>query len=234
MKRKLRLLVLVGAMLFGAVGLGSADRSWADDVFYVIAVSPGTFKGAWSSTTVYHAKDIVFYNGSSWFSLLGQNQNKAPNANSIYWTMLAQKGDTGPPGPSQYKGELTWSYHRTESASGSVNVYYTIKVGISYVGGSYYIVQGKVDMPAEPGEKPLIISGSAILEGSNLMITMHGSQPWTDGMKSTSIFYANVDKTTFNGTAWGNTNAFDTINREMYYDYSAGTLNLTSAPIPLP
>ena len=69
MKKRIGFIVLVGVMLCGAVGLGSADRSWADDGFYVIASNAGTFKGAWSSTTVYSAKDIVFYNGSSWFSL---------------------------------------------------------------------------------------------------------------------------------------------------------------------
>lgn len=134
---------------------------------------------------------------------------------------------------SQYKGELIWSYHRTKNAAGSVNEYYTVKCAISYVAGSYYIVQGRVDYPAMPGEKPLILSGSAIVEGSNIMITMSGAQPWTSGMNATPILYATVDKSTFNGTAWGNTMAFNTANRIMYYDYTAGDLTLTSTPIPL-
>jgi hypothetical protein len=104
LKKRAYFLVLVGVMLCGAVGLGSADRSWGDDGFYVITARSGTFKGAWSSTTVYSAKDIVFYNGSSWFSLLGQNQNKAPDANPTYWTMLAQKGDTGATGATGTTG----------------------------------------------------------------------------------------------------------------------------------
>ena len=104
MKKRIGFIVLVGAMLCGAVGLGSADRSWGDDGFYVITARSGTFKGAWSSTTVYSAKDIAFYNGSSWFSLLGQNQNKAPDANPTYWTMVAQKGDTGATGPAGATG----------------------------------------------------------------------------------------------------------------------------------
>ena len=37
MKKRIGFIVLVGAMLCGAVGLGSADRSWAADGFYVIA-----------------------------------------------------------------------------------------------------------------------------------------------------------------------------------------------------
>ncbi len=81
MKKRAYLLVLAVFVLCGAVGLGSADRSWADDDFYVIAASSGTFRGNWAATTTYNARDIVFYNGSSWFSLVGPNQNQAPDAN---------------------------------------------------------------------------------------------------------------------------------------------------------
>ena len=37
MQKRIGFIVLVGVMLCGAVGLGSADRSWGDDGFYVIA-----------------------------------------------------------------------------------------------------------------------------------------------------------------------------------------------------
>ena len=95
MKKRIGIIVLVGVVLGGAVGLGAADRSWADDGFYVIAVNSGTFKGAWSSTTVYSAKDIVFYNGSSWFSLRGQNQNKEPDASAHLLDPAGPKGEHG-------------------------------------------------------------------------------------------------------------------------------------------
>lgn len=130
----------------------------------------------------------------------------------------------------QYKGEMTWSYHRTQTATGSTSQYYTIKGALSYVAGSYYIFQGRMDVP---GEQSLILSGSAILEGSNLMVTMNGAEPFSNGMNQVIICYATVDKTTFNGTVWGNMMYFNTGNRIMSYDYSAGTLTCTSTPIPL-
>lgn len=130
----------------------------------------------------------------------------------------------------QYKGEVTWSYHRTQDDAGSTNEYYTAKCGISYVGGAYYILQGRFD---SPGENSCILSGSAIVEGNNLMVTMHGSHQLSNGITRTMILYANIDKTTFNGTAWGNTNDFDPFYRIMFYGYTAGTLTLTSSPIRL-
>ena len=41
MRKRIILFVMAGVMLGGAIGLGSADKSWADDGFYVIA-SKGT------------------------------------------------------------------------------------------------------------------------------------------------------------------------------------------------
>ena len=69
MKKRTYLVVLAAVVLCGAVGLGAADRAWADDGFYVIAASTGTFKGNWDGAATYKAKDIVFIRvpaGSAW------------------------------------------------------------------------------------------------------------------------------------------------------------------------
>jgi hypothetical protein len=134
---------------------------------------------------------------------------------------------------AQYKGELVWTFHKTQDAAGSVNEYYTVKCAITFVANNYYSMQGRVDYPAMPNEKPMIVAGSGIVDGSHMMFTLTGSQPWSTGFHDTLVLYADVDKTTFNGQAWGNIMAFDTTNRIMYYDYTAGDLTLTSPPIPL-
>lgn len=134
---------------------------------------------------------------------------------------------------SQYKGELVWNYHKTQNASGSVDENYTVTCAITFVANNYYAIQGRVDYPAMPNEEPMIVSGSGIVDGSRMMFTLTGSQPWSDGYNDTLVLYVNIDKSTFNGQAWGNIMSFDTTTSTMYYDYTAGDLTLTSAPITL-
>jgi hypothetical protein len=138
----------------------------------------------------------------------------------------------------QYMGEVTWSYHRTQSLGGPVDQYYIIKCAISYVANSYYIIQGSATYPAQPGEKSLILSGSAILQDSNIVMTLHGAQPlstspWGPGADITAIYYGSIDKTTLNGTVWGNIWGKLTNSATTYADYTAGTLTCTSNPIQL-
>lgn len=54
------------------------------------------FKGAWSSVTTYNVNDSVSYNGSSWLCKVAHS-NQTPSEGT-YWTLLAQKGDTGATG----------------------------------------------------------------------------------------------------------------------------------------
>jgi hypothetical protein len=103
MRNKQWLVKLGLVMLCGAVFWGPASRAWAED-FYVIPVVSMTFKGNWTADKTYNAKDVVFYNGSSWFSLAGNNKGHAPAVSPSYWTMLAQKGDTGATGPQGIQG----------------------------------------------------------------------------------------------------------------------------------
>ncbi len=97
-------LALLGVMLCTAALLGTAGPLCGDDGFYVIAASSGTFKGNWDGAKTYNAKDIVFYQGSSWFSLAGNNLDHFPDISPNYWTLLAQKGDTGATGATGLTG----------------------------------------------------------------------------------------------------------------------------------
>ncbi len=100
--------------------LSSAVPVYSDDGFFVIPITSMQFRGNWDANTTYNAKDVVFYDGSSWFSLAGSNHGNVPQVNSTAWTMLAQKGDkglkgdtgatgatgqTGPTGPAGPKGD---------------------------------------------------------------------------------------------------------------------------------
>jgi hypothetical protein len=102
MRKMTWLFKLTVVLLCGGLLLGSA---LGDDGFYVITASMGTFRGDWNVETVYRARDVVFFNGSSWFSLVGNNLGQVPDApSSPYWTLLAKKGDTGAQGPQGPQG----------------------------------------------------------------------------------------------------------------------------------
>jgi hypothetical protein len=63
-----------------------------------------TFRGDWDPLTEYNAKDVVFYNGSTWFCLV-KNWRHTPGESPEQWTLLAQKGDTGDQGIQGIQGE---------------------------------------------------------------------------------------------------------------------------------
>jgi hypothetical protein len=69
-----------------------------------------SWTGAWSSTILYHANDVVFYKGGAWIALpppvIGGvspiNMNVPPDAGTALWALMAAPGAQGAPGqPSQ-------------------------------------------------------------------------------------------------------------------------------------
>lgn len=82
----------------------SFDAAWAADNFYVIPFTATTFKENWSISQTYSAHDVVFYNGSSWFSLRGANKGNQPGQSPNDWTLLAQKGADGTNGTNGRDG----------------------------------------------------------------------------------------------------------------------------------
>jgi Collagen triple helix repeat (20 copies). len=61
-----------------------------------------TFQGTWSVGTTYDLGDAVFYNGSSYVSLIGSNAGHQPDTSTAQWSLLAEQGATGAtgaPGP---------------------------------------------------------------------------------------------------------------------------------------
>jgi parallel beta-helix repeat protein len=91
MKRRILAAALVLAMFLGSTAVKAGDG------FYVIPITSMTFRGDWDFTALYKVKDVVFFNGSSWFCLT-DNQGITPDTSPTFWTLLAQKGDTGAAG----------------------------------------------------------------------------------------------------------------------------------------
>lgn len=94
--KKAALSALMLIVLCGLIFIAGPVSASTDDGFFIIPVTSMTFKGDWSADITYSQRDVVFYNGSSWFSLVGSNKGNVPDVLSSAWTLLAQKGDTGP------------------------------------------------------------------------------------------------------------------------------------------
>lgn len=61
---------------------------------------PISFQGAWSNATTYALGDAVFFNGSSYISLVSSNINHQPDTAPTQWSLLSQQGATGAAGPA--------------------------------------------------------------------------------------------------------------------------------------
>jgi hypothetical protein len=90
---------------------------------------------------------------------------------------------------SQYLGEVTWDGEDAEHHT------FTVKAGISRVGGSYYEVQGQVpDSPEGLG----IFSGGGVSVGDNVIFSV----AMTLASQSVIIMQITMNKTTNQGTFW--------------------------------
>jgi Collagen triple helix repeat (20 copies) len=59
---------------------------------------PATFQGTWSGATTYSLGDAVFFNGSSYVSLVGSNTSHQPDTSTPQWSLLAKQGAIGATG----------------------------------------------------------------------------------------------------------------------------------------
>jgi hypothetical protein len=112
---------------------------------------------------------------------------------------------------SQYLGEVTWN----ALADGHS---YTVKAGISRVGGSYYEVQGQA---LGPPDGDAIFSGGGVLVGDNLICTV----TMTQASQSTVVMQITINKTTNNGDFWL---------RDAYLYLPQGDEGLNSTSVPFP
>jgi len=67
---------------------------------------PVNFRGNWASATSYAVGDTVFFNGSSYISLVSSNTGNQPDTSPTQWALLAQQGATGQQGPQGLTGAI--------------------------------------------------------------------------------------------------------------------------------
>lgn len=99
------------------------------------------YNEVWSSTTTYSKNNIVSLNGSSFISLKDNNINNNPNpdADTLYWGVLAKKGDQGSQGLQGVKGDKG----ATLTPRGLYDPAVTYQYGdlVTYDGSTYYAIQ---------------------------------------------------------------------------------------------
>ena len=148
---------------------------------------------------------------------------------------------------SQFLGEVIWDGQDEEAHT------FTVKAGISRVGGSYYEIQGQV--PDSP-EGLAIFAGGGVLVGDNVIFSVS----MTLATQSTMVMQVTINKNTNQGTFWIRDASFYLANGDSRLDSwsdpfpegtypqgyrlksslwglgsppSTGTLTVRSNPIPL-
>lgn len=136
---------------------------------------------------------------------------------------------------SQYLGQVTWTWHKTTDEHGPTDKTETVVANLFLLGNSCYELVGSTTDTEIGGTA--FGTGTAMLVGNNLIMTLSFSKIRSDGRQETGIFQGQVNKTTFNGTGWAIKKRFDpaTIGTTIIFTdkYLAGTLTLVGNPPPL-
>ena len=78
----------------GDLYISDGADNWA-----VADITGFVYKGTWDGATEYEPDDVVTYDGSAYFCILGGNMGELPDTpGSIYWTLFLSKGADGSPG----------------------------------------------------------------------------------------------------------------------------------------
>ncbi|RJR40735.1 MAG: hypothetical protein C4567_10575 [Deltaproteobacteria bacterium] len=96
------------------------------------------------------------------------------------------------PEASTYLGEVTW---KAANADGQ----FTIKAGLSKIGGNYYEIVGQCPNP--PGGGRVIFSGGGVLVNTTLFATLTLTNVNSNG-KWVGVMRVTINTTTFNGNFW--------------------------------
>ncbi|MBU4233540.1 MAG: hypothetical protein KKD99_08650 [Proteobacteria bacterium] len=136
---------------------------------------------------------------------------------------------------SQYLGQVTWTWHKTTDEHGATDKTETIVANLFLLGNSCYELVGS-STDTEIGGTAFG-GGTAVLVGTNLIMTLSYSKIRSDGRQETGIFQGQVNKTSFNGSGWGIKKRFDPASigaSPVFIDkYMAGTLTVVGNPPPL-
>jgi hypothetical protein len=126
-----------------------------------------------------------------------------------------------------YLGEVCWSMHKTEDEHGPTDEGpFLMKVGVTYVGGTYYSLQGTIDV----SPNPLFFNGSAVITGNDVLVTLNSShdgspEQWHCG----GTFQIRLNIASLNGTWWVVGLCYESVDT-FDQDYAAGNATLTTCP----
>jgi hypothetical protein len=130
-----------------------------------------------------------------------------------------------------YWGEYCWLFQQSEDEHGpKVVESFLMRVGVTYIGGAYFTLQGYVTIP---NDNPIISNGFAVIIGNEVHITMNTSQEHiTTPYRDSGVAHASLSLSTLNGTWWSNYISFNAQTRDLANEtaYSAGTMTFTGCP----
>jgi hypothetical protein len=129
-----------------------------------------------------------------------------------------------------FLGEFCWQMTGTENETGPIIPPETAlaRMGVTYLGGSYYLLQGI----ANSTDGPVILNGTGIFYGSQVLMSLSLSQdhtpigPWRDS----STVQVTLNASSLSGTWWDVGSSFNPTTRTFGPMYGAGTWTFTSCP----
>jgi hypothetical protein len=147
---------------------------------------------------------------------------------TICFMVLAAPG----PGAAQYLGETSWTVTINQKEHGVLDPPLTIAAtgSITHLGGAYYTLQAYAP---DPVAGPFILSGSGVLLGNTLYLTLNTSQLNTDNNRDTGVMHMQLDKDSLNGSFYEVGRDFNVSDLSYSGHFAAGTLSRTGALLNL-
>jgi hypothetical protein len=132
-----------------------------------------------------------------------------------------------------YLGKTTWTVTITDDtdAVGNIGETFPLTGGISRVGDEFYLFQGYVTLT---DDDPLIMTGSGVMVGNRLLLTLSESQAHKDNVwHDSGVMHVALDRFTLNGTFYDIDHGFNATTRHFGESFTAGTLSRTGTVISL-
>jgi hypothetical protein len=169
-----------------------------------------TFQGTWSNSHTYALKDAVYYNGSSYLSLVANNTAYEPDTSTSQWTLLAEQGATGPTGATGQQGPQgitgpagTAGANGTNGTNGTSGGI-TFAASANLVGSNHYIaISGANQSPGSTAASVQLIPGRTCSSESITVVLPTAASNWLVSLYqngSTTILGCGVSISASNNT----------------------------------
>lgn len=132
-----------------------------------------------------------------------------------------------------FLGEFCWNITTTEKKAGPISSEtLPVRMGVTYMGGVYYTLQGISSGPE--GQGPVVLGGTGIVQGTQVLLTLDSaydeSRSVTNPKRKISTFQMVLSASDLSGTYWDVGTNFNTSTRTFDNHYSAGTATFTTCP----